>query len=90
MDGETTKKNYSSIAWIVALVAFIAAILLGIVRALVALGAFTVGNVDKLNQAFIFSIGIAILAIATYVILEPERVRRLLTGRQAGVMAAMP
>ena len=83
MSNQTAKKNYSYLALIVALVAFIATLLLGIVRGLVALGSFTVANVDRLNQAIIVAAGIAILAIATYAILEPERVRRFLTGRQA-------
>ena len=81
--GNQAKKNYSYIALIVALVAFIAAILLGIVRGLVAMQAFTLANVDTLNQAIIVSAGVAILALATYAILEPERVRQYLTGRQA-------
>ena len=83
MSSQATKKNYSYVALIVGGVSFIAALLLGVVRGLVALGAFTVANVDQLNQAILVSAGIAILAVATYAILEPERVRRFLTGRQA-------
>jgi ABC-type uncharacterized transport system involved in gliding motility auxiliary subunit len=83
MSNQPTKKNYSYVTLIVALVAFIAAILLGIVRGLVALQVFTVANVDRLNQAIIVTVGIAILAVATYAVLEPERVRQFLTGRQA-------
>ena len=83
MSSQAKKKNYSSIALIVALVAFIAAVLLGIVRGLVALQAFTVANVDTLNQAILVAVGVTILAIAAYAILEPERVRQSLTGRQA-------
>jgi ABC-type uncharacterized transport system involved in gliding motility auxiliary subunit len=83
MSNPAMKKNYSYIALIVALVALIASILLGIVRGLVAMQAFTVANTDRLNQAMIISAGITILGIATYAILEPERVRRFLTGRQA-------
>jgi len=83
MGNQTKKKNYSYVALIVALVAVIAAILLGIVRGMVAMQAFTVANVDKLNQAIIVSAGIAIVALATYAILEPERLRQYLTGRQA-------
>src|SRR5512139_3190893 len=83
MSTETTKKNYSYVAVIVALVAFIAALLLGIVRGLIAWGVFTIASVDKLNQAIVVSFAIAVLSIATYAIMEPERVRQLLTGRQA-------
>jgi ABC-type uncharacterized transport system involved in gliding motility auxiliary subunit len=80
---QATKKNYSYIALIVALVAFVAAILLGIVRGLIAMQLFTVASVDRLDQSIIIAAGLTILAIATYAILEPERVRRFLTGRQA-------
>jgi gliding motility-associatede transport system auxiliary component len=83
MSNQTAKKNYTYVALVVALVAFIAAILLGIVRGLVAMGVFTVANVDTLNQAILVSAGITILAIAAYAVLEPERVRQFLTGRQA-------
>jgi ABC-type uncharacterized transport system involved in gliding motility auxiliary subunit len=83
MSNQPTKKNYSYVALIVALVALIAAILLGIVRGLVAVQAFTVANVDRLNQAIIVAVGITIVAIAVYAIIEPERVRHFITGRQA-------
>jgi ABC-type uncharacterized transport system involved in gliding motility auxiliary subunit len=83
MQNRVTNHKYSYVALIVALAAFIAAILLGIVRGMVAMQAFTVANVDRLNQAIIIAAGIGILGIATYAILEPERVRKFLTGRQA-------
>jgi ABC-type uncharacterized transport system involved in gliding motility auxiliary subunit len=79
----TSKKNYSYIALIVALAAFVAAILMSIVRVLIALEVFTVANVDKLNQAILIALGLAIVAVAIYAILDPEQVRRFLTGRQA-------
>ncbi|HJS20895.1 MAG TPA: GldG family protein [Anaerolineales bacterium] len=83
MSNKTKSRNYSYIALIVALIAFIAAILLGITRGMVDMQMFTVASVENLNQYILISIGIGILGIAVYAILEPERVRRFFTGRQA-------
>jgi len=83
MNNQKQKKSYSYVALIAALVAFVAAILLGIVRGLIAMQVFTVANVDKLDTSILISVGIGILCIALYVVLEPNRVRRFLTGRQA-------
>lgn len=83
MSNHTQKKNYSFVALIVSLAALVAALLLGVTRGLVAMQVFTVANVENLNQAILICLGVAILGVATYAILEPERVRRFLTGRQA-------
>lgn len=77
------KKNYSYIALIVVLAALVAAFLFGIARGLVALQLFTVADIDTLNQYIVICAGVAILGVATYAVLEPERVRRFFTGRQA-------
>src|ERR1041384_7246921 len=82
-DRKLQSKNYSFIALIVALIAVIAAILLGITRGLVAMQVFTVAKVDNLNRAILVSLGIVILGLAIYAFLEPDRVRHTLTGRQA-------
>ena len=82
MTNRTQTKNYSYHALIVALIAIIAALLLGIVRGLVAIQAFMVANVQNLNEAIIIAVSVAILSVAVYAILEPDRVRRFVTGRQ--------
>lgn len=76
-------KSYSFLALIVALIALIAAILLGITRGLVAMQVFTVAHVENLNRAILVSAGVVILGVATYAILDPDRVRRTFSGRQA-------
>ncbi len=83
MNNKTQSRNYSFIALIVAGIAVIAAILLGITRGLVAMQVFTVAKVDNLNRAILVSIGVIILGLAIYAFVEPDRVRRALTGRQA-------
>lgn len=83
MNNKSQNRTYSFIALIVAGLALIGTILLGITRGLVAMQVFTVASVDNLNRAILLSIGVIVLGLATYAILEPERVRRTFTGRQA-------
>jgi ABC-type uncharacterized transport system involved in gliding motility auxiliary subunit len=83
MSSRRQTKNYYFIALIVALIGFIAAVLLGITRALVSMQVFTVPNVETLNRYILISIGIVVLGLAVYAILEPDRVRRFASGRQA-------
>ena len=83
MSNKKQSKNYSSVALIVALIAGIATILLAITRGLVSMQVFTVANVDNLNRYVLISAGVIVLGLATYAIMEPDRVRRFLTGRQA-------
>ena len=78
-----TQYKYSFIALIVSLLALIATVLLGITRGLAAMQVFTVASVANLQNYLLISAGIVILGLATYAIMEPDRVRRLLTGRQA-------
>jgi ABC-type uncharacterized transport system involved in gliding motility auxiliary subunit len=83
MNNKAQNKNYSILALIVAGIALIATVLLAITRVLVGMQVFTVANVDNLNQAIYLSIGVIILGLAIYAIMEPDRVRRTFTGRQA-------
>ncbi len=83
MNTKTQSKNYSFVALIVAGIALIATVLLGITRGLVSMQVFTVAKVDNLNRAVLVSVGVVILGLATYAIMEPDRVRRFFTGRQA-------
>jgi ABC-type uncharacterized transport system involved in gliding motility auxiliary subunit len=80
---KTQSRNYSFVALIVAGIAVLATILLGITRGLVAMQVFTVAKVENLNRAILVSIGVIILGLAIYAFVEPDRVRRALTGRQA-------
>ena len=83
------KKNpnakYAVIGLVVALVACIATGLIGSANVLTGIGMFTLsdeiqGGVDLSLQ---ISIGLLILGLAAYAILNPDAVRRFLTGRQA-------
>ena len=80
---QSAARNYSVAALIVALIACIVTFFLGIVRGLAAAQVVTVANVDNLQRYLYVSAGFIVLGLAAYAIMEPERVRRFLTGRQA-------
>jgi ABC-type uncharacterized transport system involved in gliding motility auxiliary subunit len=73
----------SLIALIVALLACIATFFLGIMRGLLSMQVFTGLEAEQLNRYLLVSAGFIILGIAVYAIMEPDRVGRFLTGRQA-------
>src|SRR5215510_8607208 len=76
-------RNYSIIALIFALLACIATFFLGITRGLVSMQVFTGFQAADVNRYLLVSGGLIVLGLAVYAILEPDRVRRFLTGRQA-------
>ncbi|MBK9927177.1 MAG: GldG family protein [Anaerolineales bacterium] len=80
---QPTWHRYTFIALIVAGLAFISTILFLITKGLLVLNMFTGATVDTLNRGTLISLGVTILGLALYVILEPEKIRRAITGRQA-------
>ena len=79
----TTTRNASIIALIFALLACIATFFLAITRGLVSMQVFTGMEAEDVNRYLLVSAGLIILGLAAYAIMEPERVRRFFTGRQA-------
>lgn len=83
------KKNpnakYAVIGLIVALVACIATGLLGSANLLSKIGMFPLSDEiqNGVNLSFQISLGLLIVGLAAYAILNPDAVRRFLTGRQA-------
>src|SRR4026209_2476835 len=80
---QTNRRSYTFIALIFAGLAFISTALFLITKGLVTIGMFTGATTDTLNRGLLISVGFTILALAIYVILEPEKTRQALTGRQA-------
>src|SRR5512138_394695 len=80
---QSTARNYSIIALIFALLACIATFILAVTRGLISMQVVTVANVEDIQRYLLVSIGLVILGLAVYAIMEPERVRRFFTGRQA-------
>lgn len=76
-------RRYSVIALLFAALACIATFFLAITRGLISLQVFSGLEVQDVNRYLIISAGLIILGLAVYAILEPERVRRFFTGRQA-------
>lgn len=79
----STARNYSIIALIFALLACIATFFLGITRGLVSMQVFSGLTAEDINRYLLVSTGLIILGLAAYAIMEPDRVRRFFTGRQA-------
>ena len=79
----STARNYSIIALIFALLACIATFFLGITRGLVSMQVFSGLTAEDVNRYLLVSAGLVILGLAAYAIMEPDRVRRFFTGRQA-------
>src|SRR5215210_5239233 len=82
---QSTARNAraSIIALIFALLACIATFFLGITRGLLSMQVFTGMEAKDVNRYLIVSAGLIILGLAAYAIMEPDRVRRFFTGRQA-------
>lgn len=80
---QSTKRSYTFIALIFAGLAFISTALFLITKGMFAIGMFTGATSDTLNRGLLISAGFTILALALYVVLEPEKIRQAITGRQA-------
>lgn len=76
-------RAYTVAALLLAALACIATFFLAIVRGLVAMEVFAVANPDNLTRYLMISAGVIILALAIYAILEPEKISRFISGRQA-------
>ena len=76
-------RKYSIIALIFALLACIATFFLGITRGLVSMQVFSGLQAADVNRYLLVSAGLIVLGLAAYAIMEPDRVRRFFTGRQA-------
>ena len=76
-------RSVSIVALIFALLACIATFFLGITRGLVSMQVFTGMEAEDVNRYLLVSAGLIILGLAAYAIMEPDRVRRFFTGRQA-------
>ena len=80
---QSAARNFSMIALVLALLACIATFFLAVMRGLVSIQMFSGLTAEDLNRYLVISAGLIILGLAAYAIMEPDRVRRMLTGRQA-------
>jgi ABC-type uncharacterized transport system involved in gliding motility auxiliary subunit len=80
---QPTWHRYTFIALVIAGLAFISTILFLITKGLLVLNVFTGATAGTLNRGTLISLGVTVLGIALYAILEPDKIRRAITGRQA-------
>ena len=76
-------RAYTFVALIIAALACIATFFIAIIRGLASMQVFTVASTDNLNRYLLISAGVIILALALYAVLEPDRISRFISGRQA-------
>src|SRR5215216_1433046 len=76
-------RAYTFVALIIAALACIATFFIAINRGLASMQVFTVASIDNLNRYLLISAGFIILALALYAVLEPDRISRFISGRQA-------
>jgi len=75
--------RFTFIALVIAGLALLSTILFLITKGLLSIGMFSGATAETLNRGTLISLGVVILGIAVYAILEPEKTRQALTGRQA-------
>ncbi len=80
---QTSGRKYSIIALIVTVLACISTALLAGTKGVIALGLYTIASPEKLTNALWVSLGLVIIGIAVYAFLEPAKIQKFLTGRQA-------
>ncbi len=80
---QPTWHRFTFIALIVAGLALLSTLLFLITRGLLNIGMFSGATTETLNRGTLISLGVMILGLAVYAILEPDKTRQALTGRQA-------
>lgn len=76
-------RRYTFIALIVAGLAVLSTLLFLVTRGLLNIGMFSGATSDTLNRGTYISLAVTVLSLALYAMLEPDQIRRALTGRQA-------
>ncbi len=81
------KKNpsaqYAFIGLVIAALACVSSALVGTAKGLIAVGIASFDNGDLLSNILYVSLGLIVIGLAVYAILDPNAVRRVFTGRQA-------
>jgi ABC-type uncharacterized transport system involved in gliding motility auxiliary subunit len=76
-------KRYAFIALIVAALGFVAAAVTGLIIGLVGMQLFSVADIGPWKTAAWIGLAVGVIGMALFGIIDPDRVRRFLTGRQA-------
>ena len=78
-----TTKKLAPLGLVLAGLAFLSGIIFLSVKLLVLMGIYSPPNQNWINTALLISLGLLVLGLALFALLDPKRVRVLLTGRQA-------
>lgn len=80
---QNTAEKYAFIPLIVAAIACVSAVLVGLFKGAQGLGIFTPTNPNVWNIALEISVGLIVVGLAAYALMTPDTVRRFFSGRQA-------
>ena len=75
--------RYTIIPVVISLIGGIATVILALLRGTVGLGLYTPPSTEVLDRYLYAGIGVFVLGIALYLLLEPGKVSRFISGRQA-------
>jgi len=80
---KTDPRRFAPLGLVLSGLGFLTALGVLIVRAFTAFGLYTPPDVELLNRILIIAVAVFVVGFAIYALLDPERVRKFLTGRQA-------
>lgn len=80
---KTDPRRFAPLGLVLSGLGFLAALGVLVVRAFAAFGLYTLPDAELLNRILIIAVAVFVVGFAVYTLLDPERVRKLLTGRQA-------
>ena len=76
-------RKYAPLGLWLALAAFLATGILGLIKIFVLVGIYVPPNDKAVNLSLWISLGLIVVGLATYILLNPQRVREFIAGRQA-------
>jgi ABC-type uncharacterized transport system involved in gliding motility auxiliary subunit len=76
-------RRYAPLGLILSGLGFLTLLGILVVRAFAAFGLYTPPDAELLNRILIIAVAVFVVGFAVYALLDPEHVRKLLTGRQA-------
>jgi ABC-type uncharacterized transport system involved in gliding motility auxiliary subunit len=80
---KTDSRRFAPLGLVLSGLGFLTALGVLIVRAFAAFGLYTPPDAELLNRILIIAAAVFVVGFAIYALLDPERVRKFLTGRQA-------
>lgn len=80
---KTDPRRYALIGLVLSGLGFLTVLVILVVRAFAAFGLYTPPDTELLTRILIIGAAVFVIGIAVYALLDPDRVRKILTGRQA-------